>query len=293
MANKSLRNILARMRRAARDNDQEALMRAINEGQNAIGDEDLPDDEGAEGSETHVHVHLNGEGKPDTSADPAADTRVLDDDTEARLSALEEGHQVLNGKLDQLIEMMNQDLSQGADAAGDIPDETGGDMEGKITDEEIEGQLEEEAPEGTGDRARKARDSAYLQDSYQETASMAETLVPGVRIPTFDRSANPKQTFRTLCNFRRSVLDAAYRQPDTQEIISALNGGRNLNTRSMTCDSVRTLFRGAAAMKGQRNRDAGLVNGVYGPGAGTGVRGRIKTLADVNRENAEHYKVQQ
>lgn len=281
---------LDRVRKAFRDGNEEELLKALEEGRNAIGDE--LEEPGDEGGDTHVHVHL-------TSEPPAAGTSDEGEGggeagVDQRLAALEAGHQELKAMMTKLLQMQETDLGRGpGDSAEGSTEPPESAPEDQVTDEEMMKNLEEEAPEGTGDRARKARDSAYLQDSYQETVALAEILVPGSRAPTFDRAASPKASFTAICGFRRRVLDAAWHAPDTQEILYALNGNRTIDTKRMTCDSVRTLFRGAAQMKAQKNRDNGTSSGGFGPGMGTGVRGGVRSLADLNEANAKHYANQQ
>ena len=151
-------------------------------------------------------------------------------------------------------------------------------------DAEIEGQLKEEAPEGTNDdEVMKAKDSAYLGDSFRDTVALAEILVPGIKIPTYDRAADPKKTFRQICNLRRQALDLAYVHPATRAIVSELVSGKTLDTGNMTCDAVRTMFRSAAALRRSQNNSAthdsrDRFTSVAKP--------EIKSLADINKMNA-------
>jgi hypothetical protein len=120
-------------------------------------------------------------------------------------------------------------------------------------DKKIEGRLEEEAPPGSEEKAVKARDSAYLADSFRETVALAEILAPGIRIPTFDRGAKPVESYSRICGLRRQALDLAYQQPDGRGIIHAVNGGKPFRARDAGCGQIRTLFLAAAGMKRDAN----------------------------------------
>jgi len=160
---------------------------------------------------------------------------------------------------------------------------------------ETEDQVAEEAKAGTGDRARRAHDSALLEDSFQETIALAEILSPGFRIPTFDRSDMPARTAATICRTRRAVLDLAYGQAEMRGVIDDLLHGvipqpSFVHDKSMTCDTVRFVFRAAGLVKKQRNNEYKPAATMTGVGGGTGVRGIVKTPADFNRRMQEYWK---
>lgn len=123
----------------------------------------------------------------------------------------------------------------------------------KSEDEDTEEDIEEET--GSEDAA-KARDSALLEDTFENVKMVAEIIAPGVQIPTFDAKANPKKTFRDcVCGLRRKALNAATQDAETAEIITAVRG-RALDAAAvakMSCGEVRTLFNGVGAMKRNRN----------------------------------------
>jgi hypothetical protein len=155
--------------------------------------------------------------------------------------------------------------------------------------EKIEGSLEMEAPPGTGDEAKKAKDSAYLSDSWQEAVSLAEIIAPGYKAPTFDAKASPVKTFDALCKFRRTVLDLASHDGDTRSFMDSITGGREL--KNHTCDGIRTLFRAVGTYKKNANNSSSTADTILpNSGGGTGVRARIKTPAELNKVYAEYYK---
>jgi hypothetical protein len=123
----------------------------------------------------------------------------------------------------------------------------------KKNEDEDEEEMEEET--GTAD-ARKARDSALLEDSFNDIKAKAEIIAPGIQMPTFDAKADPKKTFRDChCGLRRKALQQATQDTETAEIVKTVRG-RALDSAEilkMSCGQVRTIFNGVAAMKANRN----------------------------------------
>src|SRR5208337_2334972 len=111
-------------------------------------------------------------------------------------------------------------------------------------DEEKE--IEAEAGEKNKDKARKAKDSSYLEDSYQETVSLAECLLPGVQAPKFARDASPVATTNTLCKFRKDVLQTVFTKPEGKQLILELNRGEAPDFAGMSNNAARSLFRDCA-----------------------------------------------
>jgi len=262
-------------------------------------EDDFPEEAGSgESGDTHIHIHSEG------GTAPAGE--VADEEEPIGGGAEEEGRmefqddpedqkvlaQVLEAiqSLTARIEALEQAATAGsapASAGDELTDE--GDL-GKVSDEDMEEQIKDEAPEGLGEEAVKAKDSAYLGESFRDTISLAEILVPGIAFPTFDRSANPGATVKTLCGFRRKALDAAYKDDTNRAIIDEIMGGRVLNTKKMTCDAVRTVFRSAAVTKkkwnaAQRTSDS-AVHQPPTQGQMTGPR----SIAELNQKLREHYQ---
>lgn len=164
------------------------------------------------------------------------------------------------------------------------------DDEDKSKDNEaILGALEMEAPPGTNDRAgfvRKARDSSFLADSFQETVALAEVLAPGIRVPTFDRAMTPAKSFDSICNLRRTALDIAYHTADGRGVIDDV-GGREYKT--MDCAGLRPVFLAAGALKKAKNNGARTTDAAEVRRPGGGVGGTKVSLADINKKNREYY----
>lgn len=230
-----------------------------------------------------VHNHMNPSG-PDVG-----------DDLPARVEKLESGM----GAVHDMVKKVHDKMFGGRDAekeeeekkAKDAKDTEEKEKKEKETeDEAILGQLEMEAPPGTSDRARKARDSAFLADSFQETVALAEIIVPGARAPAFDRAMEPRKTFDAICTFRRQTIDLAYAKPETRPAIDGILGGRSLDTKNMTCDAVRTMFRTLAALRrAENNGGARTVDfrSAKQPG------GKIQTIADLNKATRDLWNPQQ
>lgn len=228
---------------------------------------------GEEGGDTHIHIHNGEVSKPaeGTMDDEGAEGRAkfTDDDIQEHMDKNATEHAEMFSRIEELEKLVAQ-LSGGTSDDG----------------EDYNEEMQDEFPEELKEEASKAKDSAYLIDSFQDTVAMAEILVPGIRVPTFDRSMKPGKSFKQICSLRRQALDLAYGQPATRGILDDLLGGKNLDTKRMTCDGARTLFRSAAAMKRSAN-NAHRTGDIIG--ANVAKAGPL-TLAEVNRRNAERYK---
>lgn len=210
-----------------------------------------------------------------------------------RLSAHDAKHRVHDERITKLEQ---EEHEVNAAAAGHDAETEHPARQTEEPEKELEGELEEEAPPGTGDRARKAKDSAYLSESFENTVAMAEIIVPGIQIPTFDRAAAPKKSLDNICAFRKKVLTQATKDSATSEMISGLRRGRVLDEaviQKMPCAAVRDLFFSLAALKKQDNNHSTTSSEVTYPGlsgAAAGGSKRFKNPGDLNKFNAEYYK---
>jgi hypothetical protein len=229
-------------------------------------DLDLPTDPNGEGE---IHIHINGNGDPAPS--DATFTQDEPADLAAHIAQNAEEHAAMSARIDAL-EQLCASLSAGGDRDEDP------DVMPKEALDELPGELQE--------GAAKARDSMYFTDSFRDTVAMAEILVPGIRVPTFDGAAKPGQTYKAICALRKQALDLAYGQPATRSILDDLLGGKALETRGMTCDAIRSMFRAASAARRSANNASNSRRSAdtkASPLAG------VRTLADINRLNAERY----
>lgn len=280
-----LKKSLDALRTAIKAKDEAGMTAALEATEAAAQDADIDT-----GGDTHVHIHA-GQGGSGAPSGPllggdrtGAMGSVNDDDpTEARFKKLEDGVAKITDSLGKMMDKMGM-------GDGD-PDKD------KIKDAEKEKEDDVVAESSTKDRAIavKARDSALMEDSFQETIAMAEVLSPGVRFPTFTRDAAPVKTLDALCKFRRTTLDLAYATPEGRGVIDEIAGDK-FNLDGMSCGAVRTLFRSAAvAMKAAnsasaRTGDAGGHRGAqhqedenFGP----------RSIAEINALNAKHYSTVQ
>lgn len=279
--------------------------------------------EGGEGGDHHVHVHLPAAGGGSESAnkddlEPAGGGEEPDrmDEVEDLLDALCEklgvGDTAARDKRRALRDKRYKDRT-GKDRVRTTPDAEGETAEEKRAreekeakdkamkdDETIEGALEMEAPPGTGDMARKAKDSAYLGDAFQLLLSQIEIISPGARAPTYDSAARPAVTYSKMCGMRTETLSRAYSTNDAlKTFMDSMNGGQTPNFTKMTCDSARMMI-AAVATEASRLHNSGGNNevvpgfGAYtakqGSAGGLGVKGKIMTPADLNRMAAERYR---
>jgi hypothetical protein len=154
---------------------------------------------------------------------------------------------------------------------------------------EILGELEFEAPPGTGDRARKARDSAFLEDAFQDAVSKAEVLAPGITVPSFDKKASPSKTFRAIDTLRKTALDLAYNKADTRGVIDQAMSGRTLDSKVMSFGARRVLFNAAASQVGDGNNRRATDRTISTNNGGHRPAGNIQSIADINKVNRERF----
>ena len=228
-----------------------------------------------EGGDTHIHIHTGD--NPEAVTEPVADESEIakegitnDDDA---LSAHIEQNASEHAEMMARIEALEKLVGANAGATDD-----------DVENEEMAEAMKDEVPEEVAEAAAKAKDSAYLGESFKDTVAMAEILVPGIKIPTYDRAAKPGQTFKKICGLRKQALDLAYVQPATRSVMDDLLGGKNLDTKNMTCDAARVLFRSAAAAQRVAN------NGKRVTDSSPAKPQVVTSIAEINRRNAERYK---
>lgn len=265
--------VLDKLRKALRSNtlDEEML-------EETLGDAE------AERVEPKIEIHnhhapAGGTGDEEMTEEEKKEKKTGDAIRKAVGDAMTEVMDTLDKRFKDIEEKIE---SKGKDAEAEKKEEKK--EEEKTEDnEKILGNLELEAPPGTNDKARKSRDSAYLVDSFQETVALAEIIAPGIRIPTFDAAHDPRKSYDTICNLRRTAFDIGYSQAETRGMIDDLGAG---NFRTMDCAGLRTAFLAVGAMKKRTNNAART--GDFRPSAGA-VAGTKMSIADLNKRNAEHY----
>lgn len=220
---------------------------------------------------------------------PAAEKE--DEDIHIHVDGQDEEGEDYRTNDDELWELNASEHAALWEAINELKAQLGGGVEDSDPDLDVNEQSSEQAmldevPEGLEEEAAKAKDSRYLGESYRDTVALAEILVPGIQQPTFDSAAKPMQTFKKICGFRRKALDMAYKDEASKSILDDLLLGKQLNTKNMTCDAVRTLFNSAAATKRRMNNGSGTRDSIQLP-----KQVRPMTLAEVNARNREKYAV--
>jgi len=148
----------------------------------------------------------------------------------------------------------------------------------------------------TSDKLKKYRsmDSADMEGTWQEAVAMAEVIVPGIRIPTFDARLSADRTAQRLCTFRRTTLDKAMENPKVQAVISEFTGIKTRDAiRSLGCDSVKMAFGATATAMRANNNGAQFVREVRtndGGNGGAAKPGAPVSLAEIQRRNKEAWK---
>ena len=212
---------------------------------------------GGSGGDTHIHIHTAGETAAavpsEDEVDPAPGTGDPGQpgSIEDRVAALEAG-------LQQILALLQGDAGEGGEAdpaAGETtedPEAAGDEADPDVVDQPGE--------EGEADPTKgKTGDSAALANSYQATLALAEVLVPGFKMPTFDAAAKRATTVDNLCAARRKALDTVYATADGQQLVNTVagkTGDAALDLGKMKCGEVATLFKAAAGAKSLLNNRA-------------------------------------
>lgn len=147
----------------------------------------------------------------------------------------------------------------------------------------------DEVPTGTTEATiRATKDSSLLAESFQQTVSGAEILAPGIALPSFDKAAEPKATFDSMCKLRRRALDHASANPALKAIVETANGGKKFVVDQLSCAQVRGLFHASVgavkASKAASTHDRGGAQDRKPVGG-------VASLAELNKKNRERYKV--
>jgi hypothetical protein len=150
----------------------------------------------------------------------------------------------------------------------------------------ILGELEEEAPPGTNDAAWAAtKDSARLEDSFQETVALAEVIAPGVQFPTFDAKAAPAKTLDAVCKFRRTVMGLALAKPEYRVFMDGVLKGRTVD--ALTCGATRVAYRALGEFaKDANNRSSAAAASRTQDGP---PKHKKMTIADIQKMNEDMY----
>lgn len=238
-----------------------------------------------------VHVHIgDGEGKEYA----AMDKRIKD--LETGMAEVRTGLDAFRKTFDEAFEKKK---ATDAETEEEKKEREKKEKEAKDADpdekekakaKETEDALEEEAPKGTGDKARKAKDSAYLADSFQQTVAFAEILAPGINIPIFDKAMEPRKTHDAMCGFRRTALELGYNNPATRGVIDSVLAGKGFDLKPMNCHDVRNLFIAAGVIQKDKNTAAAIANAGRNSVNGDGKQPkRIQTVAELQQANADFY----
>ena len=248
----------------------------------AAADEAVPSTK--PGGDVHIHIGTNGVSKSEIPS-AAEKTDATDEGGAAvgqNANGAENGNQNEETKaMDPAVEARFTALETGMkQIAAAIKKLSNAGQAEEVNAEE----MVQEAPDNID--MKTVRDSAVFQDSFRETVSLAEIIAPGIRVPTFDAKASPRSTFDAICNFRRTVLDVAYAQPATRGMIDDLHGNKKFDTKCMTCDAIRGLFRAlGVARRSQNNDSATGGRGMVTPGQvrDSVQKNKINSPADLNR----------
>lgn len=300
-----------RLRAAFKARDESEFEEAI--GAAPTGDNDEPGEEERANGESHVHVHLDDRRAGDQEGEGVAAVIGRHDD---ELEELWQANQMEQAAIESLLggggeatdrirdrirdakfphrdarrKRMGIDTAasdQGGSAGSGFRDPPDVGAAGGTSTPILPG-FEMEAPPGTQVvDLQRARDSALLEDAHAETMAAAEILLPGVKLPVFDRAQRPARTIDALCRFRREVLGEAHRRDETRALVERDLRGRDL--AKLPCELVRdAFFRVAEARAAENHRAAGFGGTLVT--AGLTVAGPVASPADIEKMNADYWR---
>lgn len=152
----------------------------------------------------------------------------------------------------------------------------------------------------TKDKARKVRDSAPLNVSYQSLRSECEILAPGFRLPTFDSANHPVNTLTAMCAARRRALDFAYMSPVGKTVIAEVTRAKAFDVSTLSCSQVKATFdKAVTAMKFRNNGTHRTNDGGSGIAQGEPIvaangfrmaNSKVQTVEDLNDLHKKFYK---
>jgi hypothetical protein len=229
------------------------------------------DDDG----DTHVHVHLDrtgggGGNDQDPDIDPAEGAPDITD-LAGRVAKLEELVQQLMGNEEEEVELEDPEtqdarrytfrrgskLKKVGDEGIPVP-ERNPEMMGETDLPGIEDLDKRMAAQDRRKAVTKlaTRDSADSEDLWTEMVAATEILVPGMRAGTFDARLNAGRTASRMCAHRRNVLDKAFADDKTREIIAPVIGVKTADAlKVLGCDTLKMAFTAAAAAVRATNND--------------------------------------
>jgi len=263
--------------------DKKALDEAMDMPVTDENEEEVPKDTKDESGDTHIHVHTGGD--PTTTAAGSGgethDDSIGSDEFQAHVSKNDADHKEFRDAIADLNSRMA--AMSGSTPANPAP------AADAAEEEEMQEAVKDEFPDDKKEEAGKARDSVYLGDSFTSTMALAEILVPGISLPTFDRAAKPVVTTKAICALRKKALDLAYHQPATRDIVEELLSGKPISClNDMTCMPVKNIFNAAAAIRRRSNNDSGKQTSVVNTNSAQG--NHIQSVADLNAKNKAYWK---
>lgn len=208
----------------------------------------------SEAGNTHVHVHLNGEGKA-----IAKGSEIGAEDDEA--GGATEGSA---SKEDQILALLTKICAK---LDGGAEDDAGSEAEEGMESENMDEESEEENKED--------------KKETKDTAARLEILVPGSKLPTRDAKTDPKKFRDALCSCKRKALDTAAKG-DHSDVLKPLISAIDLKKASRS--TVDAIFISASELVKFKNN----ASSTRGRSASTNdASTKPLSIADINAKSRE------
>lgn len=223
----------------------------------------------------HIHVHLNSGtgGDASTKDEGEGGEGDRDDPFKKVTDAL--------GEVTKCMKDMGERITK-LEGGGSATNDAEGD------DDDDDDTSTNDADGDDDDKGGKTKDSSGLVNAFKDVIARAEILVPGIKVPTLDKKADPKKTLDAICGFRRKALDKAYATEDGKAVIDAITGSTSLKTKDMTCDAAKLLFNAASEATKAANRASTTGSSRFHDGD-IGTK-KPMTIADINSKATDFWK---
>ena len=134
----------------------------------------------------------------------------------------------------------------------------------------------------------QAMDSASLSDlrlEFQDVVAKAEILSPGIRIPTFDATANSKKTIADqMCGLRKAAMDRALNDDKRAHLVKSIIG--NATVDSMDCGAMVIAFNAASQLaRAENNKPRAVMDHTLFP-SGPMTADKLQKLHEARRRKA-------
>jgi hypothetical protein len=233
---KGAESLKDKLRKLFMTRDSEAFEKALSE--------EVKDEDGAAGNVPAIHIHMPGAEKTDAAEETKDDETEADPMTKviAAIDAVAQSVAAIGERVSKLESGSTNDSEEEKK-----DDET---KDGAEEMEESEETNDSDEEEEKKDDKKSTSDSASFRDEFQDAKARAEILAPGVKLPTYDATADGKKTADSICVLRRRALRAALTN-DNADLVRVITGDADVS--KMDCAAAKMAFHAASELVKRKN----------------------------------------